>query len=170
MSPQGMPEPLYTTVDGSTHYYDQDALDHYLSFPVCRQEGCPDRIWYKNSHFDESFPEPYRIYCFACAWWNERLDYINSGDSVRAYVVTRQKNNLVLYSYNPDKPMENERKALLGFGGRLWTVAYFTGEVVETNNLWYGGEVPERFRRYFQANARLTNPNVVKGGDGSSSI
>jgi hypothetical protein len=163
-----MPEPLYTTIDGSTHFYDREALNAYLSHPKCAEPECPDRVWWQNSHMDDSFPAKYRIYCFACAWWNERLDYIASNDSVRAYVVTHQQNDLVLYSYNPGQPISTEKNTFRGFGGRRWRVHYYTGEVVETNDLWYGGVVPARFRTRFVANARLTNPDAVQGGDGAS--
>lgn len=42
-----------------------------------------------------------------------------------------------------------------GFGGRRFTVRFFDGRTVTTDNLWSGGTIPERFRDRFTPNAEV---------------
>ena len=40
-----------------------------------------------------------------------------------------------------------------GFGGKYWVIQFNDGTYVETNSLWYKGELPERLQHDFPDNA-----------------
>jgi len=42
-----------------------------------------------------------------------------------------------------------------GHGGRKFTVRFFDGRVITTNNLWHQGSVPEHFRHVLRNNAEF---------------
>jgi len=44
-----------------------------------------------------------------------------------------------------------------GFGGRYFKIKLFNGKIIETNDLWYQGEIPERFWKDLSDNAELIN-------------
>ena len=46
-----------------------------------------------------------------------------------------------------------------GFGGSKYTIHFNDGRTVETCNLWYQGEIPERFKAWLPDNARFI-PNT----------
>ncbi len=151
----GLPDPLYTSADG-TSWYDQEALDRYRTHPKCAFPGCPEHVWYHNTHMDAAFPEPYRKYCFTCAFWEQRTDDYKDFDSLRAWIVVRTRTNLDMYSYDKQDPIAEGKKGFLGHGGRVWRIEYVDSDkVVVTNNLWHSGEIPERFQERFPVNARL---------------
>jgi hypothetical protein len=54
----------------------------------------------------------------------------------------------------------------LGFGGREFSIEMLDGRLIETNNLWHGGEVPAVWRPFFPDNARWKR--VQKGAIGHS--
>ena len=65
--------------------------------------------------------------CFSCAFWDEKADGENPLviDGVRYSLGTGGGN---------------------GMGGRKFVIEYFTGETVETRDLWSQGQVPEWIR------------------------
>ena len=42
-----------------------------------------------------------------------------------------------------------------GFGGHNFKIAYFDGRLIESDNVWHQGEIPERFRDRLPDNARF---------------
>lgn len=56
------------------------------------------------------------------------------------------------YGDGGNKP--KERKDFLGFGGRLWKIER-EGKIWETNNIWYGGVIPQEYRDIMPDNARF---------------
>jgi hypothetical protein len=40
-----------------------------------------------------------------------------------------------------------------GFGGRRFKIQFFDGRNIETNNLWFQGEIPDQFRSMLPDNA-----------------
>lgn len=47
-----------------------------------------------------------------------------------------------------------------GYGGRNFRIYFFEGRVVETNNLWSQGDIPERFWDRLPDNARLVSEDT----------
>jgi hypothetical protein len=80
--------------------------------------------------------------CFSCHCWHSRI---------------KLKSNQViidgaLYSIG----RENMRRAHSGFGGRRFRIKRFeSDEIIETTNLWFGGDVPDRFHNDFPDNAEF---------------
>lgn len=67
--------------------------------------------------------------CFKTHSWNERLDET-------AIIIDGE-----CYHDGGNNPHEKEK--YLGFGGTHFKIQMNDGTVIETNNLWYGGKVPE---------------------------
>lgn len=79
--------------------------------------------------------------CSSCAFWLMRIALANPR--------TFQANgNSYFIGYETDYPK--------GFGGRRWHIEFIDGRApVETDSLWHGGVVPERFRDRLPDNAVL---------------
>jgi hypothetical protein len=80
--------------------------------------------------------------CFDCSFWLGKTDYpdyiknhqfIINGEHYMAYAET---NGIVR-----------------GFGGRRFRIQFFDGRIIETNNLWGQGPIPEQFRSMLPYNA-----------------
>lgn len=50
-----------------------------------------------------------------------------------------------------------------GFGGRKFVVAFFDGRVVNTDDLWSGGQIPEWFHDRFTPNADVVSAPIKVG-------
>jgi hypothetical protein len=121
---------------------------------------------------DDTFPESLRDYCFTCAYWVHMTERdVYEGGAVIVEEEARQPVNAgdiewVHYCYDPKQPMLDRTKRNsypVGHGGRLFTIEYTDGTVVETNNLWYQGPIPEWLHSRFQVNAQfLENQNQIK--------
>ena len=85
--------------------------------------------------------------CFTCAYWQR---YIDLKDKQNEVIVGG-----VHYRCNTDKPIDNINPQWNGFGGRRWHIRFFDGRDVITNNLWYQGQIPERFRELLPDNAEF---------------
>jgi hypothetical protein len=60
------------------------------------------------------------------------------------------------YCFDGNKPMVDLSKpGFYGYGGREWTIEFFSGQVVKTNNLWSQNSIPDHFLQYFPDNAKL---------------
>jgi hypothetical protein len=109
----------------------------------------------------EAFEHPtYDKYCYTCAYWTRRLSQRNAGTCIFAggdgpFADTRAN----LSSFNPDRPwVPGGERGFKGFSGRLWDIEFLDGRaiaVVQTNNLWYAGEIPPLFIWRVKVNARL---------------
>lgn len=83
--------------------------------------------------------------CFDCMFW---IDKINADRAVRV---------------NHEHYMLGEEDAtgyFRGFGGRSFRIYFFDGRVVESNNLWCQGEIPEHFWDRLPDNARLIADDI----------
>ena len=54
----------------------------------------------------------------------------------------------------------NQATGVKGFAGARWRVRFFDGRVVETDNLWHQGDIPEAFRGVLSDNATLEAENL----------
>lgn len=49
----------------------------------------------------------------------------------------------------------NKNSSFKGFGGTKFKIRMFTGEIIETNNLWHNGTIPESHREILKDNAEF---------------
>lgn len=81
--------------------------------------------------------------CFTCDHWLRRIGMAASPQSAivdgHAYWIGEET----------DAP-----PSCRGFGGQRYQINFFDGRTVFTTNLWYGGEIPERFRDRLPDNAK----------------
>ena len=52
---------------------------------------------------------------------------------------------------------ENDTSYFRGHAGRKFKIQKDNGEIIETTNLWYNGEIPEEFREELKDNAKFIN-------------
>jgi len=53
---------------------------------------------------------------------------------------------------------ENHSEPFKGFGGRDFSIKFYDGRDIKTSNLWYQGEIPERFKEFLSDNAEFVYP------------
>jgi hypothetical protein len=82
--------------------------------------------------------------CFNCAFWLEKI-------------ALTDENTVVVNGVRYTIGDENSNSPFKGFGGREFNIEFFDGRKVTSHNMWYQGEIPERFRSYpeLQDNARF---------------
>ena len=88
-----------------------------------------------------------RSLCFSCDLWVDRV--AERGSPGKVIVDGRW------YGYDPTCPMRGGRPEHRGFGGRRFAILLADGTTVVTDNLWTGGEIPERFRDRLPDDARF---------------
>lgn len=86
--------------------------------------------------------------CFACAFWEEKVEWVTANPDVSARIHGRH------YIIAPDLNPGRERW-LAGFNGDHFLILFTDGRRVETRNLWNGGEIPERWRDQLPDNAEF---------------
>jgi hypothetical protein len=90
--------------------------------------------------------------CFDCSFWLGKTDYPD-------YMANHQ------VIINGEHFMLGETDSFVrGFGGREFIIQFFDGRIIETNNLWYQGEIPEQFRSMLPDNAVFIPVKTKKGG------
>jgi len=95
--------------------------------------------------------------CFDCSFWLGKTDY---PDYMKNHQVIINGEHYMAYA---------ETDGLVrGFGGRRFRIQFFDGRIIDTNNLWGQGPIPERFRSMLPDNADFllveTKNNSEKGG------
>lgn len=98
------------------------------------------------SHFSTSFTSRDELvrnhWCFSCNYWMERVELASNPNSLRV--------DGVQYQFCP---MSKGDSRSLGFGGRFFRIKTNDGRLLETNNLWLNGSIPEPFREMLPDNA-----------------
>jgi hypothetical protein len=85
--------------------------------------------------------------CFDCSFWLEKITMPEEDENRRVIVAGQH----YMVGANTSGPR--------GFGGSKYTIHFNDGRTVETCNLWYQGEIPEKFRAWLPDNARFI-PNT----------
>lgn len=83
--------------------------------------------------------------CFSCQFWTERLPTLSNPN---VFIIRGE-----FYSDAGNRP--DSPRSALGHGGRRFRIQLLAppNTIIETNNLWHGGEIPDRFREQFSDNA-----------------
>ena len=83
--------------------------------------------------------------CFTCAFWiwQHRLDQ----EGNRVWAIIDGKHYVLCPHTDANWPV--------GMGGQRFTILFNDGRVVECDNLWHQGQIPEHFRDVMQDNARF---------------
>jgi DNA-directed RNA polymerase subunit RPC12/RpoP len=79
--------------------------------------------------------------CFDCSFWLEKTDY---PDYMKTHQVIIDGQHYLFHETD---------SFIKGFGGRRFKIQFFDGRIIETNNLWFQGEIPDQFRSIFPDNA-----------------
>lgn len=82
--------------------------------------------------------------CFSCDHWDERAKIQHTKIVVDG----------TMYS-DGGKVDKATTRGFLGFGGADWKIEMFDGRIIETNNLWCSGNIPERFKDRIPDNAKF---------------
>src|SRR6266498_3893081 len=140
----------------SSTVYDEGRWAEFLSHNLCAESECLSaadadnhpihgRVWWQNGYQDASFPAHLRKYCFDCAFWHGYLE-----NEVGGVVIEHDNGHggmeLRHYWFDPGKPIAPAGRGFLGFGGHKFTIKFFDGREVETNDLWHQGTIPDHFR------------------------
>jgi hypothetical protein len=92
--------------------------------------------------------------CFTCNFWDEL--------TTQASKTIRIEGTHYMNGPNAKKPHKYN-----GFAGRKFTIKMNSGEIIETCDLWYQGEIPTRFRDKMPDNATFVHvPEPVGHGQG----
>lgn len=84
--------------------------------------------------------------CFHCDFWT---DYVEQKDRPEMVVIDNAH-----YVVGDEKP---SIWGVRGFAGRKFVIEFFDGRKVTTTNLWYQGNIPERFLERLPDNAKWGN-------------
>jgi len=110
--------------------------DAYLC--PCGKWDAPSN-WSKNSLVDGM--------CFNCSFWEKLIR--DAGDNSIRVGGTH-------YMVKWDAPMKPRGyQGSQGFAGSLFRIKHEDGRYVETNDLWFQGNIPERFRERLPDNAEF---------------
>ena len=94
--------------------------------------------------------------CFICDHWLSVIER----DNPKRIVIDGH-----IYS---DGGRNRQSLGTLGFGGREFHIVMNDGTEIKTNNLWSGGEIPEKWRERLPDNARFADARRwVECGDGT---
>lgn len=93
---------------------------------------------YTRRHTPHSY---IRNNCFDCSFWLEKTDY---PDDIKNHQVIIDSQHYLFHETD---------SFIKGFGGRRFKIQFFDGRIIETNNLWFQGEIPDQFRSILQDNA-----------------
>lgn len=94
---------------------------------------------------------PSNKYCNSCSFWMYHYEQDNLDSKFQALIIGNKH-----YSYDRLQPIKNTHSKYLGHGGARYKIQLLdTGKIIETNDLWYQGVIPDRFISLFKVNARF---------------
>lgn len=89
-----------------------------------------------------------RSLCHTCEYWMALVAKYGPGSVVV---------DGVHHQYDPKQPWKGGNPSWLGFAGRPFCIQFKDGTTVRTNNLWFQGPIPERFRDRLPDNAQFVS-------------
>lgn len=120
--------------------------------PMCKEcEG--ERTWDSGLYYKGTFKSRFKGYCFNCAFWFEIMERYHEARRGKPFIVVNNGNvhqepgasDLAMYELGT--PYQSfEKKSLLGLGGRAFQCVWKDGLTLISNNVWYRGVIPTRFK------------------------
>ena len=90
---------------------------------------------------------PLKEHCYDCYFWLEKVNLAQHHLARR--VIVKCEHYMI---------GENHSEPFKGFGGRDFSIKFYDGRDIKTSNLWYQGEIPERFKEFLSDNAEFVYP------------
>ena len=91
--------------------------------------------------------------CFVDHYWKE---------------IIKEKDKYIIIDgtcYMLGESLSTHNTDIAGFGGRTFYIRYFDGRVIQTNNLWLNGTVPNKYKNILKDEAEFYYPQIDnKGG------
>jgi len=89
--------------------------------------------------------------CFTCAFWEiHARDFEAGKDKNKVFIVNGNR------YHDGGKVDKKTTRGFLGYGGADWKIKMIkTGRIIETNNLWHQGKIPEHFKNRMPDNAEF---------------
>ena len=127
-------------------------LASLLSLPRCRECGDPTQSNYIEPSKSQILA---RQLCFKCNFWINVVEDDHDGRGIILDGVHYRDGGRTLRASEAN-----------GFGGAEWRLRLTSGALVETNNLWCQGRVPDHFRDRLPDNAVRERAHPTAGTKG----
>lgn len=126
-----------------------------MEFPVvkCKHCGKEEKASYVEATKSRMVKEER---CFTCDYWLE-LAKQHAKDE-KCFVVAEDSPSMRPGEHLQDGGFTGGNTKWNGFGGRLFEIEFLDGRKSKSNNVWYQGPVPERFKHLFTRKARVIEP------------
>ena len=85
--------------------------------------------------------------CFDCSFWENLITKAEQRESGSIRIDGHH------YYVDLKNPIKGGIPSHRGFAGRSWNIRFRDGATVRTDNLWYQGQIPERFKDRLPDNA-----------------
>lgn len=86
--------------------------------------------------------------CFECDFWVRHHDDDMTNRKDHKFVIANGEHYVI-------EPEDSKETYFRGFGGAKVEIHFFDGTIVTSTNLWYNGEIPDRFRDIMPDNATI---------------
>ncbi len=96
---------------------------------------------FDNSDLEREDGDLLDTHCHTCAFWTQHIVLFLSGDPA------------IVIVDGAHYRLGDDSNRLKGHGGRKFIIHYNDGRTITTNNLWYQGIIPDRFRNTLKDNA-----------------
>jgi len=120
------------------NFYRYNFIDKGEKLWLCKTCGHLDM----TNHYTTSKELEAREQCFHCSHWDDRV----KEHAHQPFIVM----NGFIYR---DGGRQTGPTRWLGFGGAEWRIKMNSGEIIETNNLWCGGQIPHTHVALLPTNA-----------------
>jgi len=111
-------------------------------------------VIYETDSFNEKMPLPQmmakRKICFECAFWIHKIEN------------PLQHREIINGEHYVFKPVQEEKPYFQGYGGHEFYAIHNDGTIVTSNNVWYQGVIPERFRKRLPNTAKFISKTTFR--------
>lgn len=87
--------------------------------------------------------------CFTCNFWKGHIEHDRNPSEFQIPFVYKHKH------YIADMTPNIKHNHCKGFGGAKTRISFNDGRVIECDNVWFQGEIPQRFWKFMPDNAKL---------------
>ena len=116
-------------------------LEHILSEGIFKCKECGIEV--DSTKWSDTLDLETKQLCHNCNFW---MDYVEEADDPNSVRINGNH-------YWVGNEEDFKDKGMRGFDGKLFVIKFKDGRVVRTTNLWYQGQIPERFEDRLPDNA-----------------